>query len=151
MLEKLKFKILDAKAQVPTRAHDGDAGADLYAVHSAFIAPGKLAKIDIGLAFEIPYGYEGQIRPRSGLTLKEGVICQLGTVDCRFRGSVGAVLLNTTNEAFRVNIGDRIAQIVIARVELVEFEPSQELSETVRGASGFGSTGLVPRTGGNSG
>lgn len=148
----MRIKLIDPRARVPERAYPSDAGADLFAVHSAVISPGKVAKIDIGIALEIPKGYEGQVRPRSGL-LTKGIVGMLGTVDAGYRGSIAAVLLNTTHELFRVSIGDKIAQLVIAPIWLGEFEPcgEGELSPSARSNNGFGSSGNGRRVPGNGG
>lgn len=147
----VRVKLLNTKARLPERAHDGDAGADLYAAHGAVINPGDIAKIGLGVALEIPEGYEGQIRPRSGL-MSRGIVGMFGTIDAGYRGEVMAILLNTTRELFRVDAGDRVAQLVISAVPRVVFEASAELSDSARGTDGFGSTGIAgPRRPGNSG
>lgn len=143
---QVRIKLIEPRARIPERAYPSDAGADLFAVHAAVISPGKIAKIDIGIALEIPRGYEGQIRPRSGL-LSSGIVGMLGTVDAGYRGSIAAILLNTTHELFRVSIGDKIAQLVIAPCWLGVFEPcgEDELSPSARSTNGFGSSGNGPR------
>ena len=108
------------------------------------IFPGGRALIGTGLCFEIPQGFELQIRPRSGLALKHGitVLNSPGTVDSDYRGEVGVILVNLGDTPFCIRQGDRIAQGVLQRVELAEFIEADELSETERGADGFGSTGI---------
>ena len=104
---------------------------------------GERRLIPTGLIFEIPEGHEGQVRPRSGLALKHGIgiVNSPGTIDSDFRGEVGVVLINHGNQAYVVEPLSRIAQIVIARVEQVEIEEAEVLTETARGAGGYGSTG----------
>jgi dUTP pyrophosphatase len=100
--------------------------------------------IPTGLFLEIPAGFECQVRPRSGLALKKGitVLNSPGTIDADYRGEVGVILINLSNEAFIVENGERIAQLVFSRVEQIEFEQTENLSETERGSGGFGSTGI---------
>lgn len=121
------------------------AGADLHAAYEALIQPGKTALVPTGLVFEIPAGYEMQVRPRSGLAAKNAIsiVNAPGTVDADYRGEVKVILINHGDEPFRVNIGDRIAQAVIAPVTSATFEEVQveDLIKTDRGQGGFGSTG----------
>ena len=99
--------------------------------------------IPTGLFLEIPHGYEVQVRPRSGLAYKNGVtvLNAPGTIDADYRGEVGVLLVNLSNESFTIASGDRIAQLVVAKVEQIEWKPTDQLSETERGEGGFGSTG----------
>jgi dUTP pyrophosphatase len=108
------------------------------------IAPGGRALIPTGLKMALPSGYEGMVRPRSGLALKHGitVLNTPGTIDSDYRGDVGVVLINHGDKTFTVNQGDRIAQLIINKVEQVEFEVVNELDDTARGAGGFGSTNV---------
>jgi dUTP pyrophosphatase len=147
---QVRIKLIERDAKIPERAHDGDAGADLFAVHGAVINPGRVEKIDIGIAVGVPFGFEGQIRPRSGL-LTKGIIGQLGTLDFGYTGSLAVILHNTTREAYTVRTGDRVGQLVVSAVELPEFEPCAELAKSDRGANGLGSTGVSSRRQGNSG
>lgn len=137
----LKVKRLHENAILPTRAHPTDAGLDLYACRHNRIAPGEIFTVRTGLAFEVQDGYEVQIRPRSGLTAK-GIVVILGTVDAGYRGEVMVTLLNVTQENYDIFIGDRIAQAVIAKVELWEPVECWELSASDRGAKGHGSSGV---------
>jgi dUTP pyrophosphatase len=122
------------------------AGMDLYA-HlpdgSLELAPGERRLIPTGLHIALPDGYEAQVRPRSGLALKKGitVLNAPGTIDADYRGDIGVILINLGQEAVRISDGDRIAQMVIAQYEQIEWVPVQELPDTERGAGGFGSTG----------
>ena len=133
--------------QVPLPAYQtaGSAGLDLCAAltEPLRLEPGSRKLIPTGLILEIPEGYEGQIRPRSGLALKHGltVVNSPGTIDADFRGEVGIVLINHGSEPYVVEPMSRIAQLVIAKVEQVQIELVAALSETSRGAGGYGSTG----------
>lgn len=132
-----------ADGLLPTYMSEGAAGADVKAAEEAVIQPGKRAVVSTGLFFEVPFGYEVQIRPRSGLAAKHGVIIpnSPGTLDSDYRGELKVILLNLGDEAFVVKKGDRIAQIVVAKVHRAEFAKHDELSATQRGEGGFGSTG----------
>lgn len=131
---------------LPTYATADAAGLDLRAAidEPVVLAPGERGLVPTGLALAIPRGYEGQVRPRSGLALRHGVtvVNSPGTIDADYRGEVGIVLVNHGNEPFTVNPGDRIAQLVLAPVLRAELELVDELPETERGVGGYGSTGL---------
>lgn len=122
------------------------AGMDLHAAYEALIEPGKSALVPTGLVFEIPSGYEMQIRPRSGLAAKNAIsiVNAPGTVDADYRGEVKVILINHGDQPFRVRVGDRIAQGVLAPVTRAAFEEVQvdDLIKTARGEGGFGSTGV---------
>ena len=126
---------------LPTYAHIGDACCDCYATEGLTIAIGQIAKVKLGFCLELPSGYEAQIRPRSGLSSK-GVIVILGTIDSNYRGEVCAVIQNNSSDDFKIKVGDRICQMKIDRVEPVVFDKVEELSDTLRGCNGFGSTGV---------
>jgi dUTP pyrophosphatase len=130
---------------LPSYQTDGSAGMDLAAALEAPItlAPGERRLIPTGLALEIPPGYEGQVRPRSGLALKHGIgmVNAPGTIDSDYRGPVGVLLVNHGQEPFLIEPLARIGQLVISRVERAEVELVTSLDDTVRGAGGFGSTG----------
>lgn len=128
---------------VPSYKHEGDAGFDLHAAESCVLEPGQRKIVPTGLKMAVPMGYEAQVRPRSGLAAKHGisVVNTPGTIDAGYRGEVGVILINHGNEAFTVEKGERIAQMVINQIEIVELEEVKELSETLRGEGGFGSTG----------
>lgn len=144
MKETVKV-INDSQNPLPTYATQGSAGMDLRANLSEdiVIAPGERKLIPTGLKISLPVGYEAQIRPRSGLALKRGVtvLNSPGTVDSDFRGEIGVILINHGKEDFMVVNGDRIAQMVIAKHETVEFEQVESLDDTERSGGGFGSTG----------
>ena len=132
-------------AQVPVQARVGDAGFDLVAAESAVLAPrGGRALVGTGLSVAIPEGHAGFVLPRSGLALRHGVtvLNAPGLIDCGYRGELRVLLVNTDPEsAYEVQAGDRIAQLVVQRVETVAFELAEELSPSARGDRGFGHSG----------
>lgn len=136
----VKIKLCD-NGVLPTYAHIGDACCDCYAAEDLTIAYGQIAKVKLGFCLELPSGYEAQIRPRSGLSSK-GIIGILGTIDSNYRGEVCAIIQNNSFDDFEIKFGDRICQMKIERVEPVVFKVVEELSDTVRGCNGFGSTGV---------
>lgn len=138
---KLKFKKLHKDAILPTRAKEGDAGLDIYALRDEIIPSFDRQVFDTGIAVEIPYGYEGQIRPRSGLAFKNKLDGFIGTIDAGYRGEIKVILYNTSSKAYRVKKGERIAQLVINKIELAQPEWAEELSDSERGEDGFGSSG----------
>jgi len=135
-----------SKHQTPTYETEGSAGMDLRANIDAAITlkPLERAIIKTGLFIALPVGYEAQVRPRSGLAAKKGitVLNSPGTVDADYRGEIGVILVNLSNEEFIVNDGERIAQLIIAKHERVNWQEVEVLNETERGAGGFGSTGV---------
>lgn len=141
----IKFRRLSEHAHVPRYAHGPaeDAGMDLRASEPAVLAPGVPFAVPTGLAIELPSGYEAQIRPRSGLALKHAITVpnSPGTIDPGYRGEVKVILLNLGREEFRIERGDRIAQLVVARYEAIEWEETV-LAESTRGEGGFGSSGV---------
>jgi dUTP pyrophosphatase len=146
MSVSVKFKKLDPRATLPTRATPFAAGLDLYALEDRHVVPGHPVLVSTGLAIELPPGYEGQVRPRSGLACKEGitVINSPGTIDEDYRGELKVGLVNiVSNYTYFLKAGDRIAQLVVAPVVYPVAEEVQELSPApTRGDSGFGSTGV---------
>lgn len=128
---------------LPSYASNGAAGLDVVAAESLVLEPGSRAAVATGFAVAIPEGYEIQVRPRSGLALKNGVTClnTPGTIDSDYRGEVKIILANLGQEAFHVRRGERIAQLVPAPVLKASFVEEDELGETDRGSGGFGSTG----------
>jgi dUTP pyrophosphatase len=131
---------------LPGPASPGSAGVDLRAAveDEVVIRPGERRLVPTGLVLEIPAGWEGQVRPRSGLALRHGIgiLNAPGTIDSDYRGEVGVILVNHGEAPFPVKRGDRIAQLVVGRVESVEWVESDSLAETGRGSGGFGSTGV---------
>ncbi|MDG1596090.1 dUTP diphosphatase [Bacillus cereus] len=166
----VKIKRLNESVEIPKYAKPGDAGFDLVAAEDVIIKPGETKVIPTGLAFEIPPGYEMQIRPRSGMSRKTKLRVVLGTIDSGYRGEVGVIADNvsiieyasqprllkgafvgdsdfnvtkaTNYEIIKIKKGERIAQGVIAPVETAHFEEVDELSDSERGVGGFGSTGV---------
>jgi dUTP pyrophosphatase len=140
----LRIARLDERARLPTRAHDGDAGLDLYALEGAVLAPGERASVPTGIAVEIPPGQAGLVLPRSGLAARHGisVVNAPGLIDAGYRGEVRVLLLNTDREhPFELSAGDRIAQLVLVTVELPKLVEVDALSDSERGGGGFGSSG----------
>lgn len=135
---------LDARARLPTRAYPGDAGLDLYALDDGEIGPGERASVRTGIAVEIPDGQAGLVLPRSGLAAKHGIalVNAPGLIDAGYRGEVRVLLLNTDQTApFAISAGERIAQLVLVRIETPEVVEVDELAVSERGAGGFGSSG----------
>ncbi len=143
MLE-IKFKKLDARSVIPFKSNPGDAGLDLVAVENKTIFSGKYERVLTGLAVELPKGHEGQVRSRSGLASKHGlsVLNSPGTIDEGYRGEIGVILINHGDKPYTVNIGDKIAQLVISPVPEIQVLEVEDLSDSVRGEGGFGSTGV---------
>jgi dUTP pyrophosphatase len=142
---ELRFVKLNEKATLPTRAHDNDAGLDLYAAESARLAPGARVSVGTGLAVEIPEGVGGLVLPRSGLALKHGVtlVNSPGLIDPGYRGEVRVLLLNTDRtQEFQISPGDRIAQLLLVPVVHASPHQADALDESIRGQGGFGSTGF---------
>lgn len=128
---------------LPEYATDQAAGMDLRASEDLVLEPGAIAGVGTGLHIELPAGYEAQIRPRSGLALKHGISVPNapGTIDADYRGEIRVILVNLGREPFPIHAGDRIAQMVVAPVTRVSWQPSETLNETGRQSGGFGSTG----------
>lgn len=143
-LGPIPLKRLAPELPLPKRAHAGDAGADLYAAETVTLAPGQRALVGTGVALALPLGTVGLIHPRSGLAAKHGlsIVNTPGTIDAQYRGELKVCMVNTDrDEAFTIERGMRIAQLVVQRVELVDFVEVDELDDTERGAGGYGSTG----------
>lgn len=145
-MNKLNVEIqkIHPEAKVPAYAHHGDAGVDLYSVIDHTLPPGERVLVPTGLKMAIPEGYEGQVRPKSGLALKHGitVLNTPGTVDAPYRGEVGVILINLdTKTPYQIKKGEKVAQMVFARVEHAALAEARELTATTRGEGGFGSTG----------
>lgn len=141
---ELKVELLNDSATLPTRAHEGDAGLDLYAAEPAHIGPGERWQVATGIAVEIPPGHAGLVLPRSGLAKRHGIslVNAPGLIDAGYRGEVKVLLLNNDPaEVFRIEPGDRIAQLLVTPFAPVDPVAAEGLSETARGDGGFGSTG----------
>ena len=146
-MNKIEIKCVAQKgAEIPSYKTEGAAGSDVCALltEPVSIAPGSFAMIPTGLFFEIPKGYEIQVRPRSGLAAKNGitVLNTPGTIDSDYRGELKIILINLGKEVFVVNNGERIAQIIVSPVTVADFTITDSLSNTSRGEKGFGSTGV---------
>jgi len=140
----LRIKRLQPDVELPSYAHPGDAGLDIRSAEEAVLQPGERRLIGTGLAMALPEGYAAFVQPRSGLAARHGIsiVNTPGLIDCHYRGEVKVILVNLGGEPFRVKKGDRIAQMVIQRVERAEVLEVEELEDTSRGEGGFGSTGL---------
>ena len=140
----VKFRKINPEASLPSYAHPGDAGMDVRSVEETVIQPGERRLIHTGLVMMLPPGYEAQVRPRSGLALKNGitVLNTPGTIDEGYRGEVGVILVNFGDAPFKVEKGAKIAQMVIAPCAQAEIVETSEVDGTVRGEGGFGSTGV---------
>ncbi len=140
----LKVRRLDARARLPTRAYPGDAGLDLYALEDGVLDPGDRASVRTGIAVEIPQGEAGLVLPRSGLAARHGIalVNAPGLIDAGYRGEILVLVLNTDRDAaFIIEAGDRIAQLVLVKVQTPEVVEVEELAASERGAGGFGSSG----------
>ena len=146
-MNKINVKCIASQgAVIPSYKTEGAAGADVCALIESpvTIQPGKFAMVPTGLFFEIPTGYEIQVRPRSGLAAKNGVtvLNTPGTIDSDYRGELKVILINLGDKDFTINSGDRIAQIIVSPVTVADFTLTDSLSDTQRGEKGFGSTGV---------
>jgi dUTP pyrophosphatase len=144
--QRMKLKMISKSGIVPTYATEGASGMDLraYTENPIVLQPMERKLIPTGLFVEIPRGYEGQVRARSGLAIKKGIglVNSIGTIDSDYRGELCVPLINFGSEPFEIENGDRIAQLVIAKFEKVEVELTDELEDTERGEGGFGHTGI---------
>jgi len=138
---KIKIKKINEKAILPNYAHPGDAGLDLYSCEDYVLKSGERKLFKTGLTIELPEGYVALIRDKSGLAYKNGITVLGGVIEHTYRGDYGIILLNTGKEDFAVSKGQKIAQLLIQPIISAEVEEVEELSETLRGEGGFGSTG----------
>ena len=142
---QIRFQRLQGAGDLPlpSRANSDDAGIDLRASHDAVLPPGSRVLVSTGFVVEIPVGFEGQVRPRSGLAIAYGitVLNAPGTIDCTYRGEVRVILANLGDKLVKIARGNRIAQLVVAPVSMLPIVEVTEVSQTERGAGGFGSTG----------
>ena len=137
----VKFKKLNPNAIPFSYSREQDAGMDMYALEGTTIPAGTTKIIPTGIAVEIPQGYEGLVRGRSGLASK-GITAHLGTIDETYRGDVGMIIANHTNADFKVEAGMRLAQFTVKPVYHIQLEEVEELSDTSRGSNGYGSSGV---------
>jgi len=139
--DSLKVKRLMAEATLPTRGTEKSAGIDLYSAEQVIVEPGRYLTVETGIAVAIPVGQVGLIWPRSGWAAKYGIDTLAGVIDCDYRGGIGVVLVNHGDSDFQIDIGDRIAQLVIQPYSTFDVVEAASLPTTERGAGGFGSTG----------
>ena len=139
---KLKIKKLHNDAIIPHYVHDGDAGLDLYSVEEVLIFPNERKIIPTGISMEFPQDYVALIWDKSGLAGNYGLKVMGGVIDCNYRGEYKVILFNTSNKEYLVKKGEKIAQLLIQPVILAEIEETSNLSDSIRGEGGFGSTGL---------
>ena len=144
----MKLKLVNkSKHQTPRYTTSGSSGIDIRAnlINTIILNPGERVSVPTGLFLEIPLGFEIQIRPRSGLAIKNGitVLNTPGTIDADYRGEIGVILINHSDTQFLIKDGDRIAQLVLTRVEKIDWECVDSLTVTERGEGGFGSTGII--------
>ncbi|HLW77552.1 MAG TPA: dUTP diphosphatase [Bryobacteraceae bacterium] len=139
---KIRIKKLHPEASLPAYAHGAgeDAGLDLCAMERVVLTPGEARAVPTGLSIELAPGYEAQVRPRSGMALKHSITVNFGTIDPGYRGEIRVVMFNLGRADYAIEKGDRIAQLIVARYEAIEWEEG-ELSDSARGAGGFGSSG----------
>ena len=142
---EVKVKVINKSVhRLPEYKTSMSAGMDLKANITDVwkLNPGERVMVPTGLHIALPEGYEAQVRPRSGLSLKNGIVAILGTIDADYRGEVGFILVNLSDQPFCINPGDRVAQMVVSEVTRVKWDEVRELEETERGSGGFGSTGI---------
>ena len=141
---KIKIKKIKENAILPHYAHESDAGVDLYSTEDYVLGPGQRILVNTGIKMAIPKGYEGQVRPKSGLALNHGIsVCNSpGTIDSGYRGEIGVIAINYGAKEFKIEKGTKIAQMVFNKIEKAEFEEVKSLDNTKRGQNSFGSTGL---------
>ncbi len=141
MTIEIKVKKIHPDAIIPKYAHPGDAGMDLHSAEEYLLKPFEKIIVKTGIQMEIPSGYFGSVRDRSGMAAKFGIHTLAGVIDSEYRGEIGVVLVNLGKDEFKINKGDRIAQIVIQEYANCKIIESETLDETPRGDGGFGSTG----------
>ena len=139
---KIKFQKILAEAIIPHYVHLGDAGMDIFSAEEAVIKAGERKSVRTGIKMEMSEGFVGLVWDKSGLALKNGIKTMAGVIDSCYRGEIGIVLANLSHKDYKIEKGQKIAQMLIQKAERVEIEEAQELSETKRSEGGFGSTGL---------
>lgn len=145
-MQELNLKmVIEDGVSIPQYAHPGDAGLDLRIKQAVTLAPGERANIGTGISVEIPQGYVGLVFPRSGLATKQGITLSnsVGVIDSGYRGEIGASLMNTSNETVSLDAGTRVCQLVVMPFAACSIIPVLSLTDTVRGANGFGSSGVA--------
>lgn len=141
----IKFQKILAETIIPHYAHPGDAGLDIFSAEETIIKAGEIKNIRTGVKMELPEGFIGLVWDKSGLALKNGIKTMAGVIDTGYRGEIGIVLINLSGQDYKIEKGQKIAQMLIQKAEQVEIEETQKLSETKRGIGGFGSTGLFKK------
>ncbi|HEX7314103.1 MAG TPA: dUTP diphosphatase [Pyrinomonadaceae bacterium] len=141
MFERLHFKRLHPDATLPTRGSAGAAGLDLYSVERLTIEPGGRAAVRTGLAVAVPQGFYGRVAPRSGLAVRHGIDVLAGVIDSDYRGEILCALVNHGRDPFDIEPGARVAQLILEAIATPNPAWAEDLTETERGAGGFGSTG----------
>jgi len=138
----IRFKKISEDSKVPSFANEGDAGMDLYASEDMEVARGEIKAVPTGVKMELPKGYVALIWDKSGIALKSGIKTMGGVLDSGYRGEIKVIVTNLSDEVFEVKKGDKVAQMLIQKVESPEVEITEDLSDSERGDGGFGSTGL---------
>lgn len=138
---KVKIKKLNLDAKLPSYAHPGDAGMDVFAVEATELTPGEIKAVKTGISMEIPDGYAGLIWDKSGIAIKEGLKVMGGVIDSGYRGEIMVGMCNLGKKPYRFEPGHKIAQMLIQKIECPEIDETSELGDTSRGGGGFGSTG----------
>ena len=141
----IKFQKILAEAIIPHYAHPGDAGMDIFSAEDAVIKAGERRSVRTGVKMELPEGFVGLIWDKSGLALKNGIKTMAGVIDSCYRGEIEIVLVNLSEQDYKIEKGQKIAQMLIQKAERAEIEEVEDLNETSRGAGGFGSTGLFKK------
>lgn len=141
-MDEARVKLLYCDAKVPKRSNCGDAGLDLYSVESLVLTPKMRCLISTGIAMSIPCGIYGKIEGRSGLASKYGIDVMAGVIDSNYRGEIKVLLINHGEEDFKIEVGDRIAQIIFSKYHYLDLVASETLDDTSRGVKGFGSSGM---------
>lgn len=141
MYNPVVFVKLNGDAVMPKQLHSTDAGYDLYSIVTTTIPAKETTIISTGISIELPAGMEAQVRGRSGLAFKHGILAHIGTIDPEYRGEIKVLLFNTTDKPFVINKGDRIAQLVFNEIAYAKLIEVSKLTESTRSEDGFGSTG----------
>ncbi len=139
---KVKIKKLNSNAVIPKYAHSGDAGMDLYSIENIILKPKHRIGVKTGISIELPRDYVGLIWDKSGISLKSGIKTMAGVIDSGYRGEIKIVLINLSSKNYKIEKGQKIAQLLIQKIETPEIEIVDDLSKTSRGEKGFGSTGI---------
>jgi dUTP pyrophosphatase len=140
---KIKIKKLDSDAKTPSYAHPGDAGLDIFSNENSILKPNHRKAISTGISVELPKGYVGLVWDKSGIAIKSGIKTMAGVMDASYRGEYHIVLVNLSSKNYEIKKGEKIAQLLIQKVENAQIEIVEELSSSKRGKKGFGSTGLI--------